>query len=229
MTNVRGWDDVVTASDEAYSLIKSAILNGSFKAGNRLKENDMAAYTGLSRTPIREALQRLHNEGWVSSTSNKSAFVRSFDRKDIADAYAVRMQLETFAVEQAATRITEHQLSNLCTLNDEMEIALSQNTVQIDTLEMINEKFHRTIIHAADNQRLELCLVSIIESPIVFRIYSTYDKTQLLRALNHHREITSALQLSDGKWASAIMAAHLSAARNSIQPDKPVDLSWSSK
>ena len=209
----------VTAGDEAYGLIKTAILNGSYKAGTRLKEQDMAAYTGLSRTPIRQALQRLHNEGWVSATSNKGAFVRSFDRKDIADTYDVRMQLEPFATELAALRITKDQLEVLHGLNNDMEAALSTDIVRIEALEMINEKFHHIIIRATENHRLEMCLRSIIESPIVFRIYSTFQRPQLLRALQHHREITAALELGDGKWASAVMTSHLSAARNAVQPD----------
>lgn len=203
----------MTAADEAYNIIRQSIVTGQYTAGAHLKEEDMAEQLGLSRTPIRQALQRLHNEGWVEAVSNRGTFVRKFDQTDTDEAYNVRMLLEPYAAELAATRITAQQLAALRALNSEMEAAVHADPPKLDVIQRVNDTFHKTIILAAGNQRLQLCLQSIIEAPIIFRTFSRFTTAQLRRSLAHHEEILAALEARDAGWAKAIMLAHISAGR----------------
>src|SRR5262245_50693381 len=204
---------MTAAADEAYDIIRRAIATGQYGGGMHLKEEEMAEQTGLSRTPIRQALQRLHSEGWVIVIFNRGTFVRTFDEADMEQATNVRLLLEPYAAELAATRMQEAQFAALHELNAEMERAVKATPPRLDVIQKVNDEFHKTIIAASNNERLRFCLQSVVEAPVVFRTFSRFTPVQLRRSLAHHKEITAALEARDPAWAKAMMLAHISAGR----------------
>ena len=84
---------------KVYEIIKEDILSGKYRAGEELNERELAETMGVSRTPVREAIQMLEHNGWVSIETYKGAVIRSFGRKYLADLMKVRTALELSAVE----------------------------------------------------------------------------------------------------------------------------------
>ncbi len=204
----------MTAADKAYRMIRQLIATGALAPGAHLREFEMADRTGLSRTPIREALLRLGSEGWVTVVANRGAFVNAFDRRASEEVFGLRVLLEPFAAELAAQNITGDQLARLRDLNREMADAIAGDPPDLDAVERINNAFHSLIVEAADSRRLASCLASVLQPAIVFRTFSRYRSAELRRSVGHHEELVAALSVGDGTWARAAMVGHLSSARH---------------
>jgi DNA-binding GntR family transcriptional regulator len=98
-----GGPDSGHATSLAYSAIRDQILSGAFPGGHRLREDDLAAMIGVSRTPIREALRSLTAEGLVNHERNRGFQVESWTLKDLEEVHGLRSLLEPYATALAAT------------------------------------------------------------------------------------------------------------------------------
>src|SRR5687768_11444608 len=97
---------VRNASALAADLIREAIMDGRLEPGARLKEERLAQDLGISRTPVREALQRLNTEGLVQARPNRGTFVRAYEPAELDELYELRALLEGHAARRAAERLT---------------------------------------------------------------------------------------------------------------------------
>ena len=97
------------AVDSAYRAIREGILAGTFAQGSHITARQLAEATGLSRTPVREAMRRLDAEGMISLIPNRGAFVASWSDSEIEQLYELRVLLERFAAQNAAERINDAQ------------------------------------------------------------------------------------------------------------------------
>src|ERR1700761_2955452 len=104
---------MAAAVDKAYLAIRDGIVNGAFPPGSHLTAQSLASATAMSRTPVREAMRRLHAEGLIQFIPHRGAFVRQLDRKDIYKIYDLVVLLETYAAEAAAENISRDQLAEL--------------------------------------------------------------------------------------------------------------------
>lgn len=189
---------------EVYRSLRLAVLNGRLTPRERLRELDLAAALGVSRTPVREALARLEADGFVVASGRSYAVVDM--QEDLVDAYHLRAALEGYAVRLAAERATPEEIAKLrenVTRSREVELS---DTVRRARL---NEEFHemlaqasrsRRIIRAFDNQR---DLVMTDEDMTVH----TAEASQ--RFLHEHDLIVSAIEMRDGEIADRLMRAHL--------------------
>lgn len=205
---------MTTAANRVYDAIRRAILAGQFPTGHHLTEAALAAWLGVSRTPIREVLRRLHAEGLVDFVANQGAFVVGWSGKEVEDIFALRAVLECFAVETAARKLSRAQLDELRRLQATMdEAAASAADGKLDRIAEANDRFHKLIISAADNARLAAMLSGLIDIAVAWGTFSRYDVDELRRSMNHHRELIAAFEARDGAWASAVMRAHIVSAR----------------
>ena len=99
--------------DRAYEQIKELILNWTFTPGTFLSERRLAAQLGMSKTPVRSALERLANEGFVTISPQQGVVVREFSVEEIVDLFDIRIALETFVVKSLANRIDEAYVEKL--------------------------------------------------------------------------------------------------------------------
>lgn len=211
----------MTAADEAYRIIREAIATGRYPGGFHLTEEKMSSQTGLSRTPVREALRQLQREGWVQLISNRGVFVNSFTYGEIDDVFLVRLRLEPHAAELAAKRITKSQLDELDHLNGQMLAAVEQpDGPSFDIISLVNDKFHRLIVMAANSPSLRTALDAVAVPPMVFTMFRRYDEKQLRRSVTSHFEIADALRAGDSEWSRSAMASHLSSGRQACGPPK---------
>ena len=201
---------MTSAVDKAYREIRRGIVSGTYPLGAHLKAADLAARMDMSRTPVREALRRLHAEGLIDFIANHGAFVSSWTRDDIEELFALRSVLESHAAELAATRITPNQLSEARQLVEQMaELARTKPPEYIDRIAELNGRFHTLIVIAAASRRLAALLASLVELLLVVRTFHSYTDQELLRSMAHHRELVDALAAGDGRWAASVMRGHI--------------------
>lgn len=204
--------DANGAVETAYRYIRSAIISGDLKSGETLQEAKLAKLIGLSRTPVREALSRLHNEGLVVLERYRRGQVASFSLADVAEIFRLRAKLEAHGARRAALRITPEQIAHLEAVEAEMEahfndVGWHKHLARFDDL---NNEFHATIARAADSPRLERILAASLELPAsIFNTYSEPVDERTRRTHRQHHEILSALRTRNPDWAEAAMAAHL--------------------
>ena len=86
---------MAAAVEKAYSAIRDGIMDGTYSGGSHLKAEDLAVAIGVSRTPVREALRRLHSEGLVDFVANRGAYVLNWDKSDVDEVFGLRMVLES--------------------------------------------------------------------------------------------------------------------------------------
>lgn len=193
-----------------YEMIKQAILSGELGAGQPLAEVALATWCGVSRTPVREALRRLEQDG-LAARSAHGLTVRERSPEEIIDLYDTRVVLEAFAGQVAAQRRTDYDVR---LLRSNLEhCAAVPDTDEAGMVEA-NQQFHQAIWRASHNesltdllQRLTLHLArypgTTLSSP------GRWDK-----ALREHAELVGAIENRDGDAAHAIARGHFLAARD---------------
>ncbi|OLT24710.1 hypothetical protein BJF79_13225 [Actinomadura sp. CNU-125] len=199
------------AADVAYAAVRRMILSGDAAAGSRLGESELAETLGLSRTPVREALQRLGSDGLVEVLPHRGARVVEWTAADLAEIFELRTLLEPYAAARAA-RIGQDEpvLADLRARCDAMEAAADAR--DLGELARLNSAFHAALIDASRNRRLPGMLTSVMHAPLIVGTFRRYDRTELDRSMNHHRELVAAIAAGDPDWAEAVMRAHIRAA-----------------
>jgi DNA-binding GntR family transcriptional regulator len=204
------------AAETAYAVIRTRILSGDFSRGERLREEELAQLAGVSRTPIREALRRLDAEGLVEFLPNRGASVTAWTEQELDSLYEARALMEGYAAGQAAKRISEEALDRLAELSRQMW-ELDTGSGSADEMTRLNNEFHRIIAAASGNSHLESQVRGLTDAVLVYRTFRHYTPERLMASKFYHDEIVAALRARDGAWASAIIRAHILAARPTIQ------------
>jgi DNA-binding GntR family transcriptional regulator len=222
---------MAAAVDKAYLAIRDGIVDGTFPPGSHLTAQSLASATAMSRTPVREAMRRLHAEGLIQFIPHRGAFVRQLDRKDIYKIYDLVVLLETYAAEAAAENITRDQLAELETLSDKMaeHLAILVKTGSQESFAQVvdaNRRFHQLIATAADNPWLQSAFSVIAEAPQVLNTFKGYNVDEMLRSQSQHVELILAFRDRNSDWARSTMRSHVLAARrillrNDAAKDKP--------
>jgi DNA-binding GntR family transcriptional regulator len=202
------------AAERAYASIRQGILHGIHAAGTRLTEQELAHTAGVSRTPIREALRRLHAEGLVQFEPNHGAVVSLFGAEEAGEIFELRAVLEPICARRAAERASAGTVVELRQLAEaQLAESTRRATDHLLRIGQINDKFHRLIQSAASSVRLEKALAGLIEAPLIMRTFRQYTPAELIRSARQHLELVQAFQERDPTWAHSIMTSHIHAAR----------------
>lgn len=204
------------ASELAYAKIRAHLLSGEVSAGEQLTEDQLAQITGVSRTPVREAVRRLEDELLLVRSDTKRLFVADWSRDDIEEMFALRQMLECHAAERAATRLSREQIAELERLNRELTAAIEQPAPDVGRFLDANRAFHEAIIDAAHSPRLGQLLARLVEAPVVLRTARTYSPGDLRQSARDHDELIAAFAARDPDWARAVMGSHLRRAFHSF-------------
>jgi len=197
------------AADRAYSHIRSAILNGELPPGSPLREENLAEASGVSRTPVREALRRLEVEQLIQRTDSKRCFVSDWSLDDIEEGFILRSMLETHAASRATSRITPHQIARLREINNSIRASLDKDVAGSTEFADLNREFHGIIADAANSERLRRLLSGLVSHPVVVQTAVAYSRAEREMSVREHEELIRALELGDSRWAEAIMATHI--------------------
>ena len=197
------------ASSLAYETIRAAIVSGALPAGSQVKEEEIAQLCGVSRTPVRDALNRLESEMFIRRTDSQRSYVAEWTLDEIEDVYMLRAILEARAARLAAQRAPEHIRANLHASNEAMRSAIEGREPDVDEFLRHNAEFHSLILEGAASERLAALLNRLVLLPLVERTARHYDWDQIRHSLSDHVEIATAISRGDGDWANALMTAHV--------------------
>ena len=149
---LNGRDDEVRA-EHVYQLVLEGIVTGKYEQGMRLRERELSELHNVSRIPVREAIQRLEQDGFVESFPRRGAAVRRLTLTDVNELFDVRLCLETFAARTAAVRVAEGQNgARLQELVDETRRAIDDGPET--KVASLSAEFHAEIVRLSGNRLL---------------------------------------------------------------------------
>jgi len=201
-------NDYELLSQKVYRILKARIIKGDLKPGEKLLENKIAEQLGVSRTPVREALQKIAAEGLVKMEPNLGMIVIEFSLEDLQEVLQVRRALEGLATSVAAKKISKEEITKLEEIIEKMSICISKNDVV--AYSELNGKLHNLILNICGNKRLTEICNHLNSSDHRFRIRSLRSNPERLKySLKEHREIVEALKRKDSIQAEWLSQAHL--------------------
>ena len=200
-------------AETVFAKIEEAILNGNLGSGEILTENKLCEQLSVSRTPVREALNRLRQEGLIEETA-KGAVVIGITAKDLDDIYEVRLRIEGLASALCAESITDGQLSELEEIVALQEFYTSRG--QADSIKNLDSRFHERIYSYCGSKILSSLLSDLHRKVQRFRRASVEDPARANAAVAEHREILKALRAHDRALAERLAVDHIRNARASI-------------
>lgn len=208
------------AAEYAYDEVRRQIISGERAGGDWLREGDLATELGVSRTPIREALQRLTAEGLARHEQNRGVRVERWTSTDLEEIFSLRSILEPWGSARAATSGLA-ELDRLDALAHEMDRCAARERPDISEMTRLNNDFHRLVLEAAGHARLVQLLTAMVNVPLVWRTFSHYSPEALRRSLAHHHELVDALRAQDPHWAESVMRSHVRAAWSTVRDGRP--------
>jgi DNA-binding GntR family transcriptional regulator len=196
-----------TPQKDAYTLILEAIDMGIYKPGDRLVESDLAEQFGMSRTPIREALQRLETQSLLTR-DGRSLIVASLDHNQLAELYVVRAQLEALAANLAARHATDEEVRVLRDMVEDDRKLMNDP----QAMARANRRFHKQIHLASHNRFLVQQLDLVHRSMALMATTSLAAAGRPEDAIKEHDKIVSAIESRDAETAGGALKAHISKA-----------------
>ena len=192
---------------DAYALVLGAIDNGDYKPGDRLVEAELADRFGVSRTPIREAFQRLETQG-VLTRDGRSLVVAALDHDQMGELYVLRGELEALAARLAAQHAAPEEVSVLAQMVEEDRQLVDDPA----RLSRANKRFHRQLHLASHNRYLIQQLEMLYRSMALLAVSSLSFEGRGPGTIEEHQRIVEAIRNRDGDAADAAVRAHISAA-----------------
>lgn len=197
----------LSSGDAAYESLIQAIRNGDFVPGDRVREEDVAHRLKLSRTPVREALRRLENNGIVEHRPRIGAVVRHLSHTEVVELYEMRVVLERTAASMAAQHGSEAEFDAL----DAMNHQIAARRAEPQLCAAINQEFHQALYLAARNRFLMSSAKAINNALLLIGPTTYTDPSRIDTILTQHADILTALRNRDGVAAGAAAEAHLQA------------------
>ncbi|MGQ0698073.1 MAG: GntR family transcriptional regulator [Panacagrimonas sp.] len=207
------------SAQEVYSQLKILIMGFELYPGSRVTETELAARFGVSRTPVREALQRLQLEGYLTVRPKQGCFIREIDIEELDEHYQVRIALELCAVELACTHMPDRALKELARQWDPAHQPSEEQDVE--TMAGRDEGFHIALAEGSGNLVLADYLQRVNHSIHIIR---RLDFTQNMRVdltYKEHHAICQHLVKRDAVAAQQAMTQHI---RRSQQAVKAITL-----
>ena len=199
---------------KVYRILKSKIVNGSFKPGSKLSETKIANQMEISRTPVREAMRELSARGFVNMIPNQGIIVKSDSIEDIQKVMQIRGVLEGLAARLATPLITEGKIKILETCNEKMEKFISKNNVLAFGKE--SEKFHKVILEVCGNDLLVQIRKNLADKIYRFLDISLNVPGKVEISLKEHIKITEALKQGDADKADEFSRLHIESVLKNI-------------
>jgi DNA-binding GntR family transcriptional regulator len=199
-------------AETVYEALKKDILSGSLPPGSILREEELARRHQVSRTPVREALNRLETEGLAARHAGAGLLVSELGPDEIIDLYVLREALEGLAASLAASRRTEIDLARLQMLND-----LAQQAVRdadLTRASRVNAEFHFVIWRIAGNRPLLRAISGVHESVQRFPQNTLAYPGRLEESVGEHARLLDAIRERDHERAEQIAVEHVRRVRN---------------
>lgn len=198
----------VLLKERAYEALKELILNETFPAGTFLSERQLVARLGMSKTPIRSALERLEAEGFVTVSPQQGILVREFSLQEVVDLFDIRIALETFAVGHIAGKVPSAYRARL---EENLEAqAQAAEGGDVNTSTRLDFEFHLILCEALGNREIVRTMLGLGDRlyRVIHRISSRIPG-RLQASYQDHRAIAQAVLSGDQEWAVRRVREHL--------------------
>lgn len=224
----REGDRGTSQTERATLALREMLVQGQFRAGERLREIPLAKLIGVSRIPLRLALERLAHEGFLEVRPTRGFIAQQFSIADINDAIDLRGALEGMAARLAAERLTDEQhVDTLESLHKEMTTLVRNRKWTLASVAQYidrNSRFHAEVLTLSRSRRLQRAMDQVCSLPFaspsafVRRQYVAPDSQELfVISVEHHRGIVDAIRSREGARAESIAREHARIARRNLE------------
>jgi DNA-binding GntR family transcriptional regulator len=198
-----------------HQALRSAILTGVLAPGDRLVETQLAEWLQVSRTPLREALRQLQQDGLVTADVSGGLRVTTITAGDAEELYDCRLALEALAVAGACVHATPAQLAAIeaCVTKAEGATADSYGSLPPESLLDVDYQFHHLIAESSGNRRLVSLLDTLFDAMALLRIQTLQKNPNVLDIRLEHRQIYEAIHSGNAEMAVAAITQHLKASK----------------
>ncbi len=201
--------DVLVQS--VYQSIKDSILSNRLRPGNKLTHQALAESLGVSRTPVRESLERLYQEGYVTRIANRGYFVAEIDAQEVRELYQTREALETFSLQLIfRTGISATAMKRLSGINARYKVLCMENLSRERLL--VDREFHITLAEQCGNNHLRRTLGGIFDRLILKRRVEGFHDLRGIEPYEDHVRILEAIAAHDEKGAQGLLRGHIEGA-----------------
>lgn len=210
---------------DVYRILRDRILSQELKAGEKLSDLRLSSELGVSRTPIREALHQLAQDGVVIAEPNRGFFVATFTREDLEEIFELRRVLELYAIERLGDgdhhvelgralfelEHVERLIANASTPEEKMDAG--------DAFLKTDRGFHSWLVSTVGNKRMSTIVGGLWTQIAIFQQVEDEIPAWMPVAVEQHRELLTKLSAGDIKAASALMSDHLADMRELVLDD----------
>lgn len=209
---------VENLSARVYHQIKRLILCNQIMPGQKLHHQELSERLGVSRTPVREALTRLVQEGYVSFLPNRGFTCKEIGIQEAEELYELREALEAFAVERAIENLTGSALaqlrSNVSSYGRDVQNRFTRERLVYD------QDVHLAIVRIAGNEMLTNTLSHVFERIVLKRrTDGLYDQARGVAAHQEHLKLLEAMERRDVAAAVALVRQHIQAGKKNVMAD----------
>ncbi len=201
-------DAYLPLRDVVFNTLREAILRGDLVPGERLMELQLAAKLGVSRTPIREAIRMLEQEGLAITIPRKGAIVAGMTEKDMQDVLEIREALEELSVQVACDKITEEEVARLRENMENFENSLKSGDLK--RMAEADVEFHDVIYQATDNPKLINMLNNLREQMYRYRVEYLKNPSNHEQLLREHEAIYRGIMEKDKDAVTEMIRKHIS-------------------
>jgi DNA-binding GntR family transcriptional regulator len=198
--------------EQIHGRLRTAILNGDYAPGTPLIEAELAARLGASRTPVREALQRLETEGLLERRGARGIVVRELKEEDVVCIFEIRESLESLAARRACRRMSAAARSELATIVARMRVAVDDP----NELERLDTAFNDCMLAVAEGQRLRRMLSDLREELVTWRFLALASRERRAATVAEHEAVLAALEAGDEDAVGSLVSRHIADARASV-------------
>ena len=200
---------------DVYRILRDRILRQELKAGEKLSDLRLSNELGVSRTPIREALHQLVQDGVVIAEPNRGFFVATFSQRDLEEIFELRLALELFAIRRIDLHGRKDELERALFELEHVERLLKNAKTPeaireaADAFLKTDRGFHSWLISTANNKRLNAIINAIWTQIAIFQQIDSSIPSWILEAVEEHREVIGKLIEGDVEGAATVMEEHL--------------------
>jgi DNA-binding GntR family transcriptional regulator len=197
-----------------YQRLKEGILRGKLAPGVKLPETQIAQQLGVSRTPLREAINRLEQEGFIEILPRRGSFVRRVSPREVLEDLEIREVLEGLAVRQAAQHATPQMIQTMkaCFAN----FSPRQMGRSLRDYAQQNVRFHHCIIEASQNQKLIALIRNLYDRMDLVRLYTMVLPGRAKKSLAEHLNLIRLIERRRGDLAEKQLRVHIRGLRDAV-------------
>ncbi|MFC4306585.1 GntR family transcriptional regulator [Cohnella boryungensis] len=199
---------IVTAAEHVYAVLKQWVLNGELAPGEKIDQDAVAARLGVSKMPVRSALDKLAAQDLVTLRSHRGVTVRPLSEEHLDDIYLVRCNLEGLAVKLATERLTPDHLVVLREMLREQDALAHQANADTDRILKTNKEFHMYIYRLADRPVLQGTIERLWEQSERYRRTLLVQPGMVDGSLNEHRHLVELMERGESEEASRFLIEH---------------------